>query len=937
MADWIATSPLTWARTLGMVNVPLFGRSRRNLPRGIHSILLDGDKASIALSIGETGQLIADLEPLNWSWSSNVIHWVLVDGDRRQLSVRRWDHSDYRLDRPIPDEREAVDLIEELSAEPEPTAQTVVEKMLGVFRAVRAIIEARDGTETDLIRSFNALLVWADAVRRGLVDPNEAISRATGATLKDILPVLFRLGLIEFGPEALSVSARDFPASDLIEAILEREASTHVILDPDLFIRHASGVLYQEAHIELIRRPWTRIRQQTLFPVLSLEESSSRGEPQKDAHFTPPSLARALVQEAIRESLAFGSLPDRVHVLDPACGSGVFLIEALREITATTQSDVSLVGRDRSPVSCIITDFCLRRSASDDGERAPIYRVECADSLDMTSWGEPDLILMNPPFISWDDMHDNDRNSVKEILAGGRFARLPDASVAFVAKAVDSLKPGAVLATVVPVSFLNSSAAEKLRNAILADQSLSVRLIGRFRNLDYFRGATVEPSLLVIARLPKRVTVRTQTVRNILAEAGHEDHAVRGLRRSNLVGTNESYGWEIFDTDERELRASSWLPVSRRAATIFAKMRTSGVSIVSELFHVFLNVQTGLKSVFIIKLSDKEKFAQDPGFSQLFRPVADDVRNGVIRDENYVFYPYDRRGKVLVSSDEELEVSLPLFYRERLVPNRTTLAVRPAARGKRWWALNRPRAKWAVNNPKLVTPQFAKRGAFAFDETGRYVVLQGNAWFWKASELNADRLYWAYLSILNSSIFEAILSQLCPRVRGGQYNVNRKYINAVPIPDLSNKIMVSDEFLDELIAVGRLIAEGRMPISDTLDSMTARAYGFPLSHMRTALDPVASEQAESRFRQLAADWLSAIAPLSSIRRKLNHPLYGEIVAMGEPAIPFILGDIKRKPSHLVWALSDITGENPADKNFTKNILDVIDAWIAWGRDRGYEV
>jgi hypothetical protein len=88
---------------------------------------------------------------------------------------------------------------------------------------------------------------------------------------------------------------------------------------------------------------------------------------------------------------------------------------------------------------------------------------------------------------------------------------------------------------------------------------------------------------------------------------------------------------------------------------------------------------------------------------------------------------------------------------------------------------------------------------------------------------------------------------------------------------------------------------------------------------------------------MATDWLEAVAPLSSIRGKLSHPLFGDIVAMGEPAIQLILREIRKKPSHLVWALAEITGEDPADRSSARNILDVIDAWIAWGRGRGYEL
>jgi hypothetical protein len=59
--------------------------------------------------------------------------------------------------------------------------------------------------------------------------------------------------------------------------------------------------------------------------------------------------------------------------------------------------------------------------------------------------------------------------------------------------------------------------------------------------------------------------------------------------------------------------------------------------------------------------------------------------------------------------------------------------------------------------------------------------------------------------------------------------------------------------------------------------------------------------------------------------------------MGEPAIPLILADLARKPSHLFWVLRDITNLNPADPSVAKDFRDVIQSWIEWGPAQGYEV
>lgn len=61
--------------------------------------------------------------------------------------------------------------------------------------------------------------------------------------------------------------------------------------------------------------------------------------------------------------------------------------------------------------------------------------------------------------------------------------------------------------------------------------------------------------------------------------------------------------------------------------------------------------------------------------------------------------------------------------------------------------------------------------------------------------------------------------------------------------------------------------------------------------MRKILDPETAAEIEASFRRLAEEWKSETAPLSSIRRKKQHPAYRQLVELGEPAIPLILADL----------------------------------------------
>ena len=125
---------------------------------------------------------------------------------------------------------------------------------------------------------------------------------------------------------------------------------------------------------------------------------------------------------------------------------------------------------------------------------------------------------MNPPFLSWRVIDRRTKALIKTVL-GDLYKGQSDTSIAFVDRALRELKPGAVLATVIPSSFLESRAAHGLRRAIASDDTLSVRIIGRFRGFSYFKDAAVEPAFLLVSRSRHN----NDRVLTISAEPGSED------------------------------------------------------------------------------------------------------------------------------------------------------------------------------------------------------------------------------------------------------------------------------------------------------------------------------------------------------------------------------------------------------------------------------
>ena len=99
------------------------------------------------------------------------------------------------------------------------------------------------------------------------------------------------------------------------------------------------------------------------------------------------------------------------------------------------------------------------------------------------------------------------------------------------------------------------------------------------------------------------------------------------------------------------------------------------------------------------------------------------------------------------------------------------------------------------------------------------------------------------------------------------------------------------------------------------------------------------ENVEQRFRRLDAQWKAETGVLSDPGKIMGHPAMRAIIAMGEDVVPLILRDLQDKPSLLVWALPEITGENLApprtEGGFLKwNVDTQVEAWLRWGREKG---
>ncbi len=323
------------------------------------------------------------------------------------------------------------------------------------------------------------------------------------------------------------------------------------------------------------------------------------------------------------------------------------------------------------------------------------------------------------------------------------------------------------------------------------------------------------------------------------------------LRKSAETGPDAEL-FNIFSVSGTSIITANWLPRSQKTADLITRLGVSDTPTVNDLFRVHQGVRTGDRPAFVLSASEFRSLP--PGERDFFRPAAgtSTIREGRIVEEEYLFFPYAQDGKVAISALQDLKTLVPEYYASWLRPREDSLAARKGINPAQWWLLTRERQWQAGDTPKILSAAFGDKGSFGYDSEGRFVVVQGWAWFWIAGEGTRDEteadggsdgdegdevdisfdtsgLPWAYAAMLNSSVFEILLAHFCPRVQGGQFHLDSHFIKNVFLPDLTDQHAGVGEDVRALEVAGRALSLGQAVDLRSIDKLTANMYGVPIS------------------------------------------------------------------------------------------------------------
>ena len=627
-----------------------------------------------------------------------------------------------------------------------------------------------------------------------------------------------RMAFNEIDLKKWGIKSIDLPIQGLDQYLDEFSKGLLGTLKPsiELILRHTSGSLFQEAHQEA----YLFDKSLDLFSGTLSGNYKSKSSKYSSVHFTPSYIARSIVEQSLRQ-INFNETTS-LKILDPACGTSEFLMEALKQLKAIGyRGTINIQGYDVSQSAIDTSNFLLTYEKREWDNKLSFNFTLVDDSLKQ-NWDDFDILLMNPPYNSWENIAEQRfKNSIKETL-GSLFEKRPNQASAFLYKAINSLKADGVIGCVLPTSIFTIDSYSKLRS-FLQDNTTTI-LIGKLGNF-VFENALTDVSIYVGKK--EKQNVQKPTVLWTTNEKGIAHKALRSLRKSyylNIPITNQN-DFTIHEPSIFPINKLSWKIVSYRDEELLKKIELNKAQNIltnlENIFKIYQGALTGNNKLFKISrefyltLNERERF--------YFKPTIDKdaISSGKLSEHSFLWYPYDENG-ILINSENELSQKVPKYYTEVLLPNKESLSKREKI--SLWWELTRPRTWQFKNQNKICSTRFGNNNSYAFDDSGKFIVENGCALILKEKQ-NTD-VYYFYLAFFNSLLYQKLLSIYSKQLAGGKwYDLGGKYTRIIPIPKINNFISNTDDF-KKLVSIGKDIWQGHFFEFRLIDSYLYK-YFYP--------------------------------------------------------------------------------------------------------------
>ena len=541
-------------------------------------------------------------------------------------------------------------------------------------------------------------------------------------------------------------------------------------------------------------------------------------------YYTPDFIVDYIVQNTLKPVLDKCTSIEqlkKIKVLDPACGSGSFLIKALEIIHdkyikfgnsggTWTKLDIllnNIYGVDLDPQAVEIARLNLLINALDTRMKLPSLADNIKNGNSLISgtdeelkkyfgknfrdkkpfnWKEEflevfkqggfDVIIGNPPYIRVQTLDKEDvryfNNCYKSAVSNY------DIYLLFIEKGYELLNRNGYFGMILPSKFLQADYGKGIRD--LLTQNRAVSKIVDFGDYQIFEDATTYTNILFLHK------IHNEKVEYLNANKYFSVYHDFIIDEQKIEKTKIDYGnlgkeyWVFSNSDEQSL---------------LKKIKSNNQILNDITIKIFQGLITGSDKAFLLRRVNGKYLSEATGKEYQFE---DEILHPLLKgskhirkyfiaaSDKYILFPYKHvDGKAILLTQEELKGKYPTIW-NYLNENKVLLENRENGKWKteKWYSFSRNQNMNEMNTAKILTPSISNENAFTIDHRGEfYFVGSGGGGGGGYGILLRDSNISPYLviSLLNSRLLNFYLKHISSQFQGGYFAYSKQYIKNLPI------------------------------------------------------------------------------------------------------------------------------------------------------------
>jgi hypothetical protein len=527
-----------------------------------------------------------------------------------------------------------------------------------------------------------------------------------------------------------------------------------------------------------------------------------------------------------------------LKILDPACGSGAFLNQALEflinehtlvrdmllpfeDLTLGYEIEKeilehNLYGVDINEDAVEIAKLSLwLRTAHKGRELTKLAdKILCANSLLEMPFDEGsfDVVIGNPPYVRVQGLKSNYEDEAKLYEAKYKSATGNyDLYALFLEMSFGMLKSTGKLSYILPHKFLISDFGSGLRGFLAENRAVESLL--HFGSEMVFEDASTYTCIITLSHNNENLNFKAISPKDIFEPFNYDTVSYQKL---------SSEKWNLSNQDTTK---------------VLDKIKQQPLVVKDVFAKIFQGAKTGSDDIFLLFKTQNELYSKaldkivevESGLLKPMLKGEDISRYANLQNRYFVIFPYLLEdGKAKPMSEAYIQENFPNGHKY-LKANEEYLRGREKGRfnnPKEWFLFSRNQGVNYFHFSKIIIQELSFGSNLTFDNVG--MCHAGQYSMVKKADIKEDDKF--FLALLNSSLMWFFIKNTSTEFRGGYFAYQTKYIEPFPLPKLKSldeqKPFV--EKADKMLSLNKQLQETKQNFTNELglEKLTKKLQNF---------------------------------------------------------------------------------------------------------------